>query len=167
MAWLTLIKSIPKSWIDKVLAKNEIDKSINENDFIALDSFIVDIKGLTAQFFYKRCLSSKVKDPTGKLKLEEKSKGTITWQDACNILYTTTIDTYSRQFQYRILNNYLHVNSVLFKWKVVDSMRCSYCFINNESLEHLFCECHVAVTLYMQVKTWESRQEALLVLTAS
>ena len=154
MAWLTLIKSIPRSWIDKVLAKNETDKSINENDFIALDSFIIDIKGLTAQFFYKRCLSSKVKDPTGKLKLEEKSQGTITWQDACNILYTTTIDTYSRQFQYRILNNYLHVNSVLFKWKVVDSMRCSYCFINNESLEHLFCECHVAVTLYMQVKNW-------------
>ena len=136
MAWLTLIKSILRSWIDKVLAKNEIDKSINEKDFIALDS--LDIKGLTAQFFYKHCLSSKVKDPTGKLKLEEKSQGTITWQDACNILYTTTIDTYSRQFQYRILNNYLHVNSVLFKWKVVDCMQCSYCFINNESLEHLF-----------------------------
>ena len=67
MAWLTSIKSIPKSWIDKVVTKNEIDKSINENDFIALDSFIVDIKGLTAQFFYKRCLSSKVKDPAGKL----------------------------------------------------------------------------------------------------
>ena len=62
MAWLTLVKSIPKSRIDKVLAKNEIDKNIIETDFIAIDSFTVDIKGLTAQFFYKRCLSLKVKD---------------------------------------------------------------------------------------------------------
>ena len=28
------------------------------------------------------------------------------------------------------------------------------CFINKESIEHLFCECPVSITLYMQIKEW-------------
>ena len=79
--------------------------------------------------------------------------------DNQNDSYVVTLNIYSlnifsRQFQFRLVHNYLYVNNILYKWKVVDSWRCSFCFINKESIEHLFCECHISVTLYMQIKQW-------------
>ena len=43
---------------------------------------------------------------------------------------------------------------MLYKWNIVDSPRCSYCFVEVESLTHIFCECPTSVTFYYQIKEW-------------
>ena len=43
---------------------------------------------------------------------------------------------------------------MLKKWNIVDSPRCSCCFVEVESLTHLFCECPTSVTFYYQIKEW-------------
>ena len=35
-----------------------------------------------------------------------------------------------------------------------DSPHCSYCFMENETLTHLFCECYKPITLYKQIQEW-------------
>ena len=36
----------------------------------------------------------------------------------------------------------------------MDSPRCSYCFVEVESLTHIFSECPTSVTYYYQIKEW-------------
>ena len=43
---------------------------------------------------------------------------------------------------------------MLNKWNMVDSPRCSCCFVEVESLTHIFCECPTSVTSYYQIKEW-------------
>ena len=88
------------------------------------------------------------------MKLELKCKGNVDWPNIYSLLYLTTLDTYNRQFQYRVLHNYICVNENLHRWKVLDSSRCSLCFIEKETVEHIFCLCPHAITFYAQIKQW-------------
>ena len=74
--------------------------------------------------------------------------------DACNLIYFVSIDSYTRYFQFKILHDYISVNEKLKKWQIIDSNRCSYCFIETETIYHLFVQCSYAVTLYNNIKHW-------------
>ena len=56
-------------------------------------------------------------------------------------LILTTIERHLREFQFKIIHNYLPVNSKLFKYKLIPSDRCSYCFVSSETVKHIFCNC--------------------------
>ena len=76
------------------------------------------------------------------------------WNSYFNLIYCTTIDRYSREIQLKIMHRYLPVNKLLFKWNLIDSPRCSYCFLYTESLDHIFYECLYARNLYYEIKEW-------------
>ena len=62
-----------------------------------------------------------------------------------------------REFQFRILHNYLPINTMLYKWKIADSDKCAYCLVEKETLRHLFCECPKSITVFRQVEGWCSQ----------
>ena len=59
-----------------------------------------------------------------------------------------TIESSLRSFQYKILNNILYLNEKLFKFKIVDSLLCSLCEIENEYV--------ITSNLLEQFKLWVS-----------
>ena len=69
-------------------------------------------------------------------------------------MYDSTIEPHLREFQFEILHNYLPLNNKLYKWKISECFRCSYCFISTESAVHLFCHCLFTKTLYLEIKQW-------------
>ena len=78
------------------------------------------------------------------------AKKEIDWNTAYKNIYKATIEV--RVFQFKILHNVLPTNNILHRWKIIDSPRCSFCFIAEETIHHLFCECHRTITLYLQIK---------------
>ena len=58
-----------------------------------------------------------------------------------------TLDSYSRSFQYKILNNVLYLNKKLFKFRKSTSPLCSFCKLSDETVLHLFYECNILLTL--------------------
>ena len=78
----------------------------------------------------------------------------VEWSDVCSAIYKTSIDTRSREFQFKIIHNYLNANEKLYRWKLAESRLCSYCFTEVESLAHLFCDCNVVKKFYFQVMEW-------------
>ena len=79
---------------------------------------------------------------------------TDNWDLYFSSIYYTTQEKYSREFQFKVIHRYLPVNSVLYKCKLVDSERCSYCFIHKETLDHLFHECSYAKNLFYKTEEW-------------
>ena len=67
---------------------------------------------------------------------------------------TSTIDTYTRSFQYKLLNNILYTNKDLYRFKIKESPRCSFCFTHLETVEHIFVTCPESKNLYFRIVNW-------------
>ena len=121
------------------------------------DDTVLSITKITSKFIYSMLLSKITEEATAKRKLfniySDRNIDDL-WKNACLNIYESSIDTYARYFQFKILHNYLAVNKNLYKWKLIDSPRCNYCKTDIESIKHLFCECHVTRTFYLNVKEW-------------
>ena len=63
-----------------------------------------------------------------------------------------TYNTYLRCFQYKILNNILHLNSKLYTSKLTNSPLCSFCKHENETTLHIFYSCNSTRRLRSQIK---------------
>ena len=63
------------------------------------------------------------------------------WKSIYLLPRRVTLDTNLRMFQYKLLNNVLYLNNMLFRFKKVDSPLCSYCNEEEETPLHLFHSC--------------------------
>ena len=149
--WLTLKKSIPNEWFNVDVKSNESD--YDKSNVIIINNSIVAINKLTSNSIYNHFISLSITNSVSECKLKQ-NYTSLEWPQVCSAIYSSSIDTYSRQFRFRILHNYLTVNDLLYKWKLVDTNKCSYCHTEAETLVHLFCDCAVPRTLYYQIKSW-------------
>ena len=68
-----------------------------------------------------------------------------------------TVDTHLRMFQYKLLNNVLYLNKMLYKFKKVDSPLCSYCNSEDKTPLNLFNFCSKTVILWNKLKQYPCR----------
>ena len=114
---------------------------------------MITINNILSKQIYSSLVSNITEDPTAKTKFVIKYDEEM-WKKACLNIYLTSIDSYSRHFQYKIIHQYLAVNSNLYKWKLSDSPRCSYCAIDLETIDNLFFDCYLTQSLYLNIKQW-------------
>ena len=71
-------------------------------------------------------------------------------------IYTTaskcTLDTKTRIFQFKILNNVLYLNKQLYKMNLSVSPFCSLCLKEQETFTHLFLECSYSSNLRTELQ---------------
>ena len=63
-----------------------------------------------------------------------------------------TIITKFRSFQYRLIQNAITTNVRLYKWKIKNDDRCSFCGEEAETILHLFLYCNHVKQLWIQVE---------------
>ena len=63
----------------------------------------------------------------------------------------STIDVIYREFQFKVLNNILNLNYKLYKMKVISSPLCSFCDLENETIEHFFWKCTIVQDFWNQL----------------
>ena len=63
-----------------------------------------------------------------------------------------TIDSHTRIFRHKILNNILYLNHRLFKMNIVNSELCSFCEAEPETIIHLLCSCRKVKQLWSSVQ---------------
>ena len=125
---------------------------------IFINSELKAINQLSSRFIYYSLLENTVCDvpPTCQSKADSGLE-TCDWKNVYDAIYDSTLDTHSRQFQYRVIHNYLCVNDMLHKWKISATNRCHFCFIEKETVDHLFCNCSYAITFYRQIEEWSKK----------
>ena len=157
LPWLSLIASIPKNWLN-ILRDNQNNHEFRhgiENYVPCIDGTVntIHVKSRDVYRYLVRVISE-CSTAECKFNLKYCNDEEMCWKDVCQLPFRTTIDVKIRHFQYKILHNFLTVNYMLHKWKIVDSNRCSLCFIESETVSHLFCQCCKSITLYEQIRTW-------------
>ena len=158
--WLILKHSIKKEWLNTLL--DDIPIELEMDPLLISSNKFYCYEKLSVKEIYNCLVCKSIETPTGQNALNKMVATEIEWNKAYRHLYTTTIYTKLREFQFKILHNILPVNQILYRWKLIDSQRCSYCFINEESISHLFCQCHRSVTLYVQIREWCRQYDLIL-----
>ncbi len=65
-----------------------------------------------------------------------------------------TKSTKLQTFQYKILHRCTVTNSKLYYFKIKQNNLCSFCNLYKEDITHLFCECLVVRSLWLELFEW-------------
>ena len=104
---------------------------------------------------YEAHVSDLRETPTAQLRYNEMLHDSeLVWNKIYSLPFQVALDTYTRDFQYKILNRILFTNSKLFKFKLVESPLCSFCDKNEETLEHLFVFGEHSKAFWKEISSW-------------
>ena len=126
--WLQIIHSIPKKWKETVLCDNGNAKNlVFYNYHLSRNCQIYCLSKLNCKELYNLIINTKPQKPTAQAYFENEFNETnFEWKKIYLLPRKVTTDTKLRNFQYKILNNILFLNKLLFRFKVVDSSVCSF-----------------------------------------
>ena len=166
--WAQLIHAIPQIWKDKIkqnLSKNESNLLVLNHHLIK-NARILTLDKLTAKEIYSILISSLKNKPTSQNYFENSFPNyTFDWKQIYLLPRIITINSYQRNFQYKILHNILYLHKTLYIFGKIDSPLCSICHSNDETVAHLFCKCVRVSQLWSQLRIFFSTDLNLPLLT--
>ena len=149
----SLVKAIPKEW--KAIFR---DYTVTAENLTSENGHNELYDHLSVKFVYKNLISNCFVHPTSQAHLLRKlNLQDVNWQTVYMLPRYCTIDSHTRIFQYKILNNILFVNNRLFKMNIVNSELCSFCETEPETIIHLLCSCRKVKKLWSSVQQWCSK----------
>ena len=128
---------------------------------------LVPIEKLISKEIYNILLRNRDHTPTAQLRYKSKfsNLNEHNWSRIYMLPRRITKDPYSRYFQYKILNNILYLNQKLFLFGITQTKECSFCTNNEETIYHIFSECHVSKNLWEEVKLFFNPSISIPLLT--
>ena len=161
--WMQLIDTLPVKW--KELSRNNpspINQAVSKYTLYLQETPTAITLPLTCKALYAKLIKQTQTKPTSQPYWEQSIRNaddeyhpheiTIDWKKIYLIPRRPTIESYTRSFQYKIINNALFLNKKLFNMRYVESPACSFCNQDDESLIHFFCECHVTRKLWKDLQ---------------
>jgi len=76
------------------------------------------------------------------------------WQMVYKNNYSCTLETNLRSFQLKLNHRAIVTNTQLNSFDLIDSSTCGFCNLENETLMHLFCDCHEICDFWEEVTLW-------------
>ena len=108
---------------------------------------------LKTNFFF--FLGKKQIPPTAKRKLTDKYPDVnVEWDKVYSLPFRSTLESKTREFQYKILNYIVFTNEKLYRLGLVASPICTFCQETAESIEHLLFSCKVSSEFWKHVLSW-------------
>ena len=102
-----------------------------------------------------------------KLRCEEKWSLTLNknfdWKTVHNMSFYSTKSSKLHWFQYRIIHRILGTNKFLFKIKIKQSDKCTFCSEVTEDIEHIFWTCHKIADLWIRLMDWIYNQTQIII----
>ena len=90
---------------------------------------------------YRKLNNKAIQRPTSEQKFISYHITEEKWKNIYKLPFLVTIDSKSRAFQFKISHNIYYTNKKLNLIKIKSTSACSFCKIEEESLQHLFIDC--------------------------
>ena len=85
------------------------------------------------------------------------------WKSIYRLPHELDISNRAKETQYKILHNYIPTNQLLYKMNIIQSPRCNFCNLYDQTTTHLFFDCLVVKNFWFNVLEWlESDHEIIL-----
>ena len=153
--WMQLIDATPLIWKQKI---NDTEKNVEKKYVVQGHNLIktlrvIVLEKLTAREIYSVLTLSSGNTPTsqkyfGKVFPNEK----LDSKKIYILPRVVTINSFQRNFQYKILHNILYLNKMLFTFGKIKIHLCSFCHSYDETIKHIFLECICVKQLWNQLR---------------
>ena len=145
---------MPKSWKDVILKDKGNAKNLAVFDHhIVRKSQTCSLNKLTSKELYLNLVEVNAVKPITQDYFENLFEIFVFNWKKNFLIRNTTFDTNARMFQYKVLNNTLYANKMLFKFGKINSPRCSVRKLHNETIIHLFHDCLIVKRIWNQLKS--------------
>ena len=131
------------------------DFKIKVQQKVIIPEVIMQRPVIKSKHFYKILVDAKFETPVSNFRLQNKYN--LTEQDiyrARKLAFQTSIDTKSREFQFKVINNILPLNYKLYKMGLLPSPQCTFGCPENETIEHIMWNCPVSQIFWQNVKAF-------------
>ena len=159
LEWYGILNSIPKEWKNRVKENTFLLETLDRQILsrfhhgVFKGTCFYDIFKVKASHIYEIFVQKKFKPPAPKAKISAKFKITeVLWSRIYTMASKCTLDTKTRIFQFKILNNVLYLNKQLCKMNLSVSPLCSLCLKVQETFTHLFLECSYSSNLWRELQ---------------
>ena len=82
----------------------------------------------------------------------------IDWNKIFELPFKITHESKLQWLQFQILHRIIPTNAYLFKLKITDSPKCTFCKCDIETIDHLFFECFHVTELWCSIVDWILRK---------
>ena len=151
LEWYGVCSSIPNKWkrtVERYLS-NSSDSLVltcNVLSGIEVDGKFVSVEKVSAETVYQML----VKHFTKKFDISNQN----IWRSVYLLSARVSIESKTRMFQYKILNNVLYLNQRLSDMNIVGSSLCSQCKKEPETISHLSLNCTFSQKLWSNTQNW-------------
>ena len=87
------------------------------------------------------------------------------WKKIYILSRVVTINSFQRNFQYKILQNILYLNKALFAFGKIKTPLCSFCHSYDKAIKHIFLECICVKQLWNHLRLLLTNNISLTILT--
>ena len=136
-----MIQAIPQIWKQKIndSKKNVKKRYVVQDHHLIKNTRIIVLDKLTAREIYSELLLSSGNTPTsqkyfGKVFPNEN----FDWKKIYILPRVATLNSFQRNFQYKILHNILYLNKMLFTFGKTKTPLCSFYHSYDEIIKHIF-----------------------------
>ena len=112
----------------------------------------LDLCNAKVRDFYRILINIRSEQPTAIAKWNN-TYDDINWSSVFTLPFRLLRDTKIQTLQYKILTRIFPCNQQLFKWKIIQSPRCSDCY-EIDTIEHYFCECEIIQAFWDSFMKW-------------
>ena len=132
--------SFLKTNIPKISYKDSFKNEVISNIIFPVE--LLQLNKIKSKHFYDLLVAEKYECPISTFRLKNRyDTSDKELALARSFIFSTTVDVNYREFQFKVLNDILSLNYKLYKMKVISSPLCSFCNLENETIEHLFWNC--------------------------
>ena len=165
--WMQLVSTIPRKWKESL--KNNLQNSIQLvafNHHVTFNSRVLSIEKLNSKEIYLILIHNLKNKPTSQSYFENIfTSVTLDWKLIYILPRRATICSFTRAFQYKIINNILYLSKKLFNFGKTNSPLCSFCSLKEETVLHIYSECLPLITLWENLQCFFSNDLRLPCLT--
>ena len=161
--WLQIIDALPKLWIESIQTDEGKSRQFCEfRPHLITNAKMYPIDKLTSRELYNFRVKKLYRAPTAQGSIQKfLNMNNLPWKDIYRLSRYISVDSFSRMFQYKVLNNILFLNSSLFAMGLCETSLCSFCQGEKETFHHLFSTCNVTTNVWQELTTFFSSKVCL------
>ena len=131
-----------------------LENLLIQNQHLIKKKQILCLTKLNSNELNKIQITIKYKKPT-QLYFEKIFKNfNLDWKTIYLLLRIATVDTTIRIFQYKLLNNVLLLNKMLYRFEISQDSLCSICSLEEETPMHIFYSCNHTQILWERLNCY-------------
>ena len=152
--WFQLIHALQREWKEAIsMHDGSLENLLIQDHHLIKKKPNPLLSKLNSNELYKIQIIIKYKKPTSQSYFEKIFKNSsLYWKTIYLLSRIATVNTTIRAFKYKLLNNVLFLNKMLYRFGISQDWLCSFSSLEEETPMHIFYSCNHKQILWERLK---------------